>query len=599
MGWFIVFCLVGFLIYRPIRALQRADRLTLIRIAATLIGLVLVVVIVDVGFAIEPGGHRSLQIVAELNRLCGLLAGAAETRAILGAVLGFGIAYVIQPIAAGTVAPLAGPLKSAYLAMGTAIIVLAAISPHLDMWLAHLSSLKSSVIEIQLANVSTRHQRIIPDARKGFADNNILVILTEYTRYIDEQMELSLLKTEDLKWKKKQSLSSEWDDKTKEEEDLRINLTDIKTAFQKLIAPLSDCLQTGWGRGYNLESARQFARPVADTVEEILWLEGERSESKNKGDLENKLKLARETFKTNLMKLAAPIREFVRSPPDKCLGDFLSSPEFQNIKWELPDQTPYKDLPHLYVALAALLLFTNNEDAAVKILTQASNEKSLYKEYFFPFLYARELYFRGEPTTKYINLYEQMMDTAESNIALIQSATTRCKVKNDGQSATSKTDSGICNYGSLEQFAEYQRHAERAIIVAKCGIIYGVAQDLAGDETSAENLVSIAQEYARQVKDAVMGDRTIGPDQVIREEAERDGYRDTLAFFSIVSEARKINPDSDAVRRAMGDIALAIEHTEGMIDSDDDPRSYARKQNRTNIAQYRAHLASAQQLLDQ
>jgi hypothetical protein len=195
MGWFAIACVVGFASYRwrhillndvwPWLRLQPPRRVArvVVLLATLILGL-------DVLFSI---GTRPWHWHTPLDQLSQVLDGLVRglgtgtfARIVFGIVLGAGVAHtfigrgsrwdgtgLLPP--PGSTGAITGTIS-----IGVALIILAAVAPHLDRWLARLTGVKSSILEIQLNNISRTQEAIVPDLRENYIDYTILQDLSKY-----------------------------------------------------------------------------------------------------------------------------------------------------------------------------------------------------------------------------------------------------------------------------------------------------------------------------------------------------------------------------------------------------------------------------------
>jgi hypothetical protein len=503
-------------------------------------------------------------------------------RIIFGAVLGFGVGYVSD--AQMHSAPLlVGPGRSTYMSIGLALVILAIVAPHLDRWLSRLAGVKTAIVEVQLTNISTAHRAVVPDSRESFLADSALQILKDYEKNISEDIAyIQLFMLPDLEWQKERGSSdtAQVIERIRKYQDRLQRLKSLQQAFKNTLSPLAECLQDAIKGGLSVESARGIVRPIADEIQQIFILE--EATSQNDEDRPQKISSARKMLQDSLSHL--PVENYLNQ--GRCLSSDLQ--KLKALAQEIPPYTQkeYASLPQLYVATASLLLFVNSDELALKMLEQARPDREFH-DYTLPFLHSKIMYFVGEPVESYKPFLDQMIQTAGETVSLIKKVKSRC------------SPSG-CDSATNESFEALQLRAQRSKRVAMNSIAYGIAQDLASRITSADALEPVAQEYAEQLVDAVKKGEGIG------DENEKDDTNDTIAFVSLVIEGRKATRDMAKVKNAIANLKLIIAHQEqSMKDSQksmknpQNPEHVVSKSRRTILNTARAHLSSAQELLEE
>ena len=228
----------------------------------------------------------------------------------------------------------------------------------------------------------------------------------------------------------------------------------------------------------------------------------------------------------------------------------------------------------------------NSDELALKMLEQAQPDPEFH-DYTLPFLHSKIMYFFGEPVENYKPFLDQMMETANKTLSLIQKVKSRCP-------------SLGCDGATSENFIALQSRALRSKRVAMNSIAYGIAQDLASRITSAEALEPLAQEYAEDLVKAVK------KGEGIDDENERDETNDTIAFVSLVIEGRKSSRDMTKIKNVIAALRLIIAHQEQSVKDSQkssrdpqNPEHVVSKSRRTILNTARAHLSSAQELLEE
>ena len=563
MGWFATACVLGFLLYGLWRMWLSAGSWTR---AGTIIAAVLL------GFALLKIQSLSWDSFAH-----GMIA-----RFIFGGVLGFGVGYLSNAQMDG--APLlVGRGRSTYMSIGLALVILAIAAPHLDLWLSRLAGFKTAIVEVQLTNISAAHKAVVPDSRESFLDDAALLILKNYENNISEDIAyIESFMLPDLEWQQTRTSfdTVQLNDQIKKYQDRLHRLKSLQQAFKNTISPLAGCLQDAIKGGLSVESARGIVRPIADEIQQIFILE--EAAPKNEEDQPQKISSARTKLQDSLSHL--PVENYLNQ--GRCLSSDLQ--KLKALAQEIPPYTQkeYASLPQLYVATASLLLFVNSDELALKMLEQAQPDPEFH-DYTLPFLHSKIMYFFGEPVENYKPFLDQMMETANKTLSLIQKVKSRCP-------------SLGCDGATSENFIALQSRALRSKRVAMNSIAYGIAQDLASRITSAEALEPLAQEYAEDLVKAVK------KGEGIDDENERDETNDTIAFVSLVIEGRKSSRDMTKIKNVIAALRLIIAHQEqSMKDSQkssrdpQNPEHVVSKSRRTILNTARAHLSSAQELLEE
>lgn len=593
MGWFAIAAVIGFLLYwNRARAVSRSLCLAAFAI------LILAVPFLHVyQWRSVVDQFRWPAFFDHLEREAGTLGEGPLARILFGAMLGVLLAYACEPANAGT-PRYQGAWRRIYLLTGLALILLGAAAPHVDRWLSHLNGLKTEVIEIQLANVSSVQKSIIPDARESFVYESLLRYLREYDGDIQRDIDfINLFVLPDLNWQKDHSPSEA--SKLQQQIDSYAaqagQLHKLHPAFRDVISPLARCMELAIKGGLSIEAARGLARPLADLVQQIVILEQQiaalepqiamleqraskpqASAATNSDLLEarGKLTAARKNLADARRKLMDGIRDLPNSAssyknaPGDCPDGSQSSSASQI---DIPPHTQYTEFPYLFGAMASLLFFVGDDDSALKIL-EMNRRGVTFHDYKMPYLEMKIMYFHGEPAMRYKPLLDDMRQTARLKAETVDRVINRCPQRQS------------CDPGLSEKAAAIKEHARHAELVALNNTAYGIAQDLAGQDKTAESLLPVAEECA----DELAGAERRGE----LKQAERDQVRDTIAFVSLLVQARKDNPDRAELEK---DIAV---FEDVIANQEDAARSQplSSKTDRALIVASRAHLTSAMQL---
>src|ERR1700722_15848350 len=282
MGWFVLACLIGFALFwfcyehrGFLGLLARYSWIPLIvLIVVAMIGGIFGIGAAWAGHAIERMGSGDV------------------ARILLGLALGFGLGFALmrhvdaaaQHAAAPAVvaggAPPAPPSEGgigAFLSVVIVIVLLALVAPHVDRWLSHLTALKTSVIEIQLANIATGTKAVKPDSRAHFVDVEALGNMAAFADELDDQIEfIELFELPDVAYRLTRTpcdvdLAGRQARLTSQKQ----QLTELRHVFRDVVSPLSQCLDAAIDAGYGMASARVTLRPLAEQLIELSILQGQ------------------------------------------------------------------------------------------------------------------------------------------------------------------------------------------------------------------------------------------------------------------------------------------------------------------------------------
>jgi hypothetical protein len=560
VGWFAIACVLGFLLYGIWRIRFSAGSWTRAGIIAGII-----IAVVALAFVLLKIQSFSWDYSAQ-----GMVA-----RFIFGGVLGFGVGYLND--AQMNRAPLLiGRGRGTYMSIGVALVILAIVAPHLDRWLSRLTGFKTAIVEVQLTNISTAHKALVSPSRESFLSDSALQILKDYETNISEDIAyIEWFTLPDLEWQKTRGSPDpvQVNGQIRKYQDRLQRLKSLQQAFTNTLSPLAECLQDAIKGGLSVESARGIVRPIADEIQQILILE--EATSQNDEDQPQKISSARTKLQESLSHL--PVENYLNQ--GRCLSSDLQ--KLKALAKEIPPYTQkeYASLPQLYVATASLLLFVSSDELALKMLERAKPDPEFH-DYTLAFLHSKIMYFFGEPVESYKPFLDQMIQTADETLSLTEKVKGRCP-------------SLGCGTATDENFKPLQLRAQRTKRIAMNSIAYGIAQDLASRITSAEALEPVAQEYAEELAKAVKKGTGI-------DETEKDDTNDTIAFVSLVVEGRKSSRDMTKIKNAIATLKLVIAHQEqSMKDPHQNPEHVVSKNRRTILNNARAHLSSAQELLEE
>jgi hypothetical protein len=277
--------------------------------------------------------------------------------------------------------------------------------------------------------------------------------------------------------------------------------------------------------------------------------------------------------------LSLPVENYLHQ--SRCFKSDLQ--KLQELAKEIPPYTEkdYAALPQFYVATASLLLFVNSDELALKVLQDAQKKTDKnYHDYTLPFLHSKIMYYFGEPVESYKYLLDDMIQRADETLDLTNKVKDRCA-----------SPSSKCDSDTDVRSKELQARAQRSKRIAMNSIAYGIAQDLAARIPSADDWEPVAQEYAEKLADAVKKREGSKDDPNLDDETD-----DTIAFVTLVIEGRKSNRDITKIKEAIAKFKLVIGHQEDAMKK---PDHVVSKRGRSILNSARAHLSSAQELLEE
>jgi hypothetical protein len=448
MGWFAIACILGYATYRGWRLLQPLELRT-----KTIVGVIafFVLCIATVLWAI---------FLVEATSFGGLvekLGQGGVARFLFGIILGFGTGYATDPYrresgrvgrsakdgkraatvtqsggsvakatrhAAGAKDELAIAGKGLLLPIGIVIVLLAITAPHVDRWLSNLTSLKTSIVEIQLASISNTTKAVLPDTRENFIDQQILEHVLQFSLSIERDI-LFIEKFDLLDIRQRRQDNPRQAARLDKEEE-RINnqlkqLTDIRKAFDDVVSPLAECIKGAIDNGFNIESARQSLRPLADLLTQVVILEDQLPVSSQPSkETMAPLNDLRQKFWKSLTQIPATISPYLTAAPmEKCQA--IKGRQIE----EYPRYTDYKNLPHLFAAMSYLLMFVNNDGLALELMQKVQDGWD-FDDFKAPYVRATLMYYRGDGVDRYVKLLEKMRATAQRHKEVIKRVNDRC-----------------------------------------------------------------------------------------------------------------------------------------------------------------------------
>jgi len=549
MGWFVVATIIGYAAYLAWSNLRAAC--------------VFVAVLSAVAFLVwwlfwaPPGTARSL---------AHLINNYTLTRLLLGIVLGAG---------AGHAAVQQQP-STAWLSLAGAIAILALVVPYVDGWLSRLNGLKTSFIEIQLANLSSSTKALQPVQRDQFIRDVALKSLTEYDDSIGLDIEfIRRFEIVDVQNKKKEGRNvAELEKQKRSLEQQADQLEVLKKFFGATVSPAARCFKTALDNGLSIESARSHLRELGDELTKLVILE--RNEKEHPGAEPKRSTQIEQRHREVLEKLAEAklgIAGFVDANNTDC------QPQKDMTVSSAPLSTEYDLVPHLDVARALLLLFVNHDRLGREVLRDASKRE--YKDLNTPRLLAAMMYFSGDSIAQYYDLLDELKSLAHERIETINRVSAAC----------------VQSCDELKMWAQKLKgRPEDAELIALNDIAYGIASDVSEQRPEAEAMLPIADDCIQRLKKS-------GPlkeeNLDLKDDTARS-YLDTVAYVTIVSEWQKAKTDEldkTKVRETIGILKKLIYFEETQL-SDARQKSKAGAVDYSGLRTLRAHLSSAKGLLE-
>src|SRR5262249_11777647 len=254
MGWFALACLVGFAISRASRALRVQPAGGMAILAVALFGAVV--------WALFTAPAPTFAYVTDT------IGAGVLARFILGLIFGLLIGLVLQT----------GIPKTAYLWIAIVVALLALVAPHIDRWMSRATSVKASVVEIQLSRISAEVKNVKADKRESFANDEALGLLAEFPNVIEKDLafisHFAIPNTE----REPARNSTERSELEKQLGTLKTQerqLTQLHQFFKDIVAPLANCAKAAVMNGLDVESIRELLRPTANLLMQIVLLENE------------------------------------------------------------------------------------------------------------------------------------------------------------------------------------------------------------------------------------------------------------------------------------------------------------------------------------
>lgn len=228
-----------------------------------------------------------------------------------------------------------------------------------------------------------------------------------------------------------------------------------------------------------------------------------------------------ENFVTSLKSSRDELYRFVQ--------DKKSCPEYHaGIKLNSRQIMYLKKSPYIYLIVAFVSIFTKEFDTAKKIFL--SIRKNYDIELNTNYFYATLLFYEGADSSRYVHLFEEMIQLAEKRGQETKTVLEECEkdylCKNNAV------------YGKLVKLF---RRYERAKGIAMNLYVFGVAVDIAEGRKTAEAWWPRALSLASSLEKKIYNERdTLGPKFDL-------SVKDTISFIKIVGESREITPNKKII----------------------------------------------------
>ncbi|KGT77575.1 hypothetical protein MA20_23705 [Bradyrhizobium japonicum] len=536
--------------------------------------------IAGVAIIIIGPGLLFLALSKGLRLQAGWIENQTFTRVILGLVLGMGADHFwsggttfgdqasgqTPPAASDQKEPPAGdqkPSSAVALLLAASIVMLAIVAPHLDDWLPRLSGFKTSLIEVQLTNLSSTSKAVKPAQREGFVRDVALASLAGF----DETIGLDIQFIRDFQLRDIGERRNKRDsaDLAKEEERLKAQLEQLQKLeifFQNFVTPAARCFKAAMDNGLSVEGARYHLRGLADKLTQFVLLEQE--ENRRRGaveDRQSRIEDLRKEVVALLREAASAVKGFTDPTENKqcqlALPTVLAPP---------PPSTAYDLLPHVHVARALLLAFVNHDNFALQVLNDASKKE--FKDFSTPRLIALLRYYRGDSVTHYYNELEGLRKLSADRIAIIDHVNRAC---------------GVCDKDLRTE--KLKERAQLANRIATNDIAYGIAVDVAEGWGAGVDLLPIAEQYLEVLKKT--------PSNL-----EMPSILDTIGFVTIVAEAHKAKTsslDKAKISEAVGMLTRAAARERANLDAQS---ANGENVDYSDLRTIQVHLSSARALLE-
>ena len=558
MGWFAIACIFGLLLFWTWEVQSRKGKHAVAKVAAVTAVSLIAFFLIWAWFV--DGAHTPARIIDRLGH--GIVA-----RFLFGLMLGFGIAYAMDfsPFAqpkggkkpkgnVGSESVGLGKLgTSVLLSLGIGVAILALAAPHLDNWLRRVTTLKSSLIELQLGGIAT-HKISVAEGIAALTDAHSLAVLRNYN--ISMQLDIEFFERFDPQKVK--------------------NGKELLHVFNGLISPIAICVQTALDNGLSYDSARLKLRPLVDNVTTILLVDEQIVQSADPpGKVASVQDSRREKFWADLQLIPELFSEYLGTKREECLAipsKYAEKTKSIDRKIAFPDVRDYKNVSPLYVAALHFMTFETDGDTALRILQKVEKRPDFLKDYSFLWLAAKLSYVQGRPGDigiSYFGYLEEMRRVARQRQDKIAELKQICSITKCAEELRLW----------IERLSIRERRAE---LLAMNSSAYYVAEDLARDLKSAASYQAKAKQYAEEIHKAIKNKEVTG---------DKYNFLDTYAYATMVLEARKSNPDVNKFKKMAEILEEVVESYE--IAYKDTPVD---KFDLTELKIVRAHLASAREL---
>ena len=413
---------------------------------------------------------------------------------------------------------------NALLSIAIGMFVLALASPHLDSWLSHLTKITLPYGELTVAT-TTAHRTINSDALLYLADALSLNALSKYKDKLRQDIgyikhfEIPEL---ELNMKAAQSVSDRPQDLWEIEKKLtqaRTTLEKVEAlqpAFNKLISPIAGCVLDAIDNGLSVETVRRKLRPAAEDLEEIIFA----GDHLTKGERTNR----HQDFWTTIESIPEYVSKHLDGPnkdtasdrKDECLSYPIGAADVTPPKLE-----DYRSVPYLAVAAFLFSAFVKDEDLAQKIFDKIADGLK-YKDKEFLYYQSYIGYYKGLPADVIISHLEQYLSDARNHKNTIQRAKDQCLAL-----PPCKPE----RWALMRELYKRERNAE---LRAVNDLAYYIGDSNARGVPAALGYQGRAEDYVAELHRSLDDDGDID---------DKNEFRDTYAYVSIVLEARKANPD--------------------------------------------------------
>jgi hypothetical protein len=456
------------------------------------------------------------------------------------------------------------------LSYAVGLALLAIVAPHLDQWLSHVASFKTSFVEIQLTNISTTAKAIRSDKREAAIDDLPLDLLASYASSIEYDIKFITVFELPYWWERlaEDRTSIEVANKIDALNRQRIHLRAIHDNFvETLVSPLASCVKNAIGNGWSIDSVRGLIRPLGDAITRLILFRREGGNLKNKSDPD--LQELEMDLKWSLVQIYEKSDLYVDLVHSKRCGDDLQK---QIASVQLPIQmSEYEGLPHIPLIGAALLWFVNNDKLALQVLETASKGLE-FDDFNFQFIDAALMYYQGDEVGRFFAYLEKVRTTARRQQDIIKWRLDEC--------------SPMCSDAVREWGPQLAARARRADLRVVNLAAFAIAEEAGQGLKPAEALLPIAEEYSKKLTEAGEAENTLALD--------RPTFLDTAAFVVIVAEAKKPVQDSHNLAHAVELLERARALEEVRLSN----LALRPKGELINIKLIRSHLATARELLE-